>query len=220
MNAHLRKYIELHPHRLNDAITGATGAKLIRWIGRPEPNAGRELKGIEFVEDRAVNAAWSRFWPQRGNPPNWDAVGQADLEGAPTWVLVEAKAHIGELKSDCKAVEAGGLGTIRDTFAAVKERLGVAPDRDWLRGYYQFCNRLAVLGFLNDSGIPAILVLIYFCGDCRPDTAVCPKDEQEWATALEQQATHVGLPPASPLNRRVHKVFLPVLPNLTSSAPS
>jgi hypothetical protein len=210
----LRQYLELHPNSFNEAISVKTGATSLAWVPCPAldgPRAPREWKGIDFIQSPETKAAWSRFWPQSGNPPNWDALGQADVNGTPTWLLVEAKAHVGELKSDCKAVEAGGLGRIRETFDAVKQSLGVAADRDWLRGYYQLCNRLAVLSFLQGQGVPARLVLIYFCGDRRSDGAVCPKDEREWAGALDVQDRHVGLPEDSPLSRRVHNVFLPAL---------
>ena len=84
------------------------------------------------------------------------------------------------------------------------------PERDWLSGYYQFCNRVAVLHFLNSHDVPALL-LVYFTGDTfREGSADCPADEEGWQEALAKQAEHVGLPDQHPLSDRTHKLFLPV----------
>ncbi len=68
----------------------------------------------------------------------------ATINGQDEWLLVEAKAHIGEMQSDCEATEKGGLLTIRSTLADLKRDLGVPAERDWLVRYYQVANRLAI----------------------------------------------------------------------------
>jgi len=96
------------------------------------------------------------------------------LHALDEWLLVEAKANIQELKSSCGAKEKGqrsegGRKLIAHTLAAVKSTLGVAEDRDWLNGYYQYCNRIAVLEFLNRQKVPTRLMFIYFVGDKGSD---------------------------------------------------
>ena len=72
--------------------------------------------------------------------------------------MVEAKANIQELRSFCKAEAEGGRPLIARSLAAVKSTLGVPEDRDWLNGYYQYCNRIAV--FRGEIGIQ----VIFFAG--------------------------------------------------------
>jgi len=126
-------------------------------------------------------------------------------------LLVEAKAHLDELKSRCGAKEKGGLRQIRDALAVLKRALGVDEECDWLNGYYQLANRLAVLNFLTQNGVPARLVLIYFTGDTREDGMTCPRNEGEWQVALSDQDQWLRLEGDHPLAKRIHKVFLPVL---------
>jgi hypothetical protein len=202
-------YLARHREQLSDRVTAATQASDIRWLSFPSiGSTDVEWRAIDFVDQPEVRDKWTRFWPHRGNPPNWDAVGVGSVRREPHWLLVEAKAHTGELRSDCAAVEAGGLPLIRETLASIQRKLGVDASRDWLRGYYQFCNRLAVLSFLLEQGVAAKLALIYFVGDVAPGRD-CPKTEEEWLPALDEQDRNVGLPPQSPLRHAIHKVFLP-----------
>ena len=75
----------------------------------------------------------------------------------------------------------------------------------------KYANRLAVLNFLNSSGIPARLVMLYFCGDKRPDRFKCPASPETWQPVLDEQARQLGLEHNHPLSDRVHKLFLPVI---------
>jgi hypothetical protein len=115
-----------------------------------------------------------------------------------------------ELRSDCTAKAAGGRPLIEETLASTKKALGVAPDRDWLRGYYQYCNRLSMLNLLRERGVPTWLVFIYFHGDAGDPGRTCPASEREWDAALQAQREHVGLSADHSLSDRVHTLFLPV----------
>jgi len=159
-----------------------------------------------------AHAAWKQWWPQRGGIHNWDAVGQIRLGGVEEWLLVEAKANWQELWSDCRASPRGGLGKIERAFGGTKQALGVPEDRDWLHGYYQLCNRVAALYFLNEHGVPARLLCIYFTGDKGdPPRRTCPKNEEGWQESLRAQDEHVGLPRGHILEARTHKMFLPIV---------
>ncbi|MGH9810702.1 MAG: hypothetical protein ACRD9W_26215, partial [Terriglobia bacterium] len=152
-----------------------------------------------------------RYWPPRGMQQNWDAVGIATIEGIEEWLLVEAKAHSDELSSDCGADERGGLPQIRQVLNDLKRACGAPDQADWVHGYYQFANRLAVLDFLNASSVPTRFVMLYFCGDQRPDSYKCPASPEAWQPVLEEQARVLGLEHDYPLLARVHKLFLPVI---------
>ncbi|MGC9995545.1 MAG: hypothetical protein ABSE79_09505 [Terriglobia bacterium] len=223
---HLLRYLGYHRRRLNLAIEKQTGGRMLDWLdfsfdarGR-FPHLDAELKGLEFLppDFEHVKSAWTQFWPQTGNVPNWDAVGHLQLESHTEFVLVEAKAHASELGSDCGAREEGGRKMIREAFAtAIEANAFRSSPEKWLRKYYQCANRLATLHFLMQHNVPSRLVFIYFTGEKWPagteqnrEPLVCPKDEREWGTSLQEMYDHLGLTKSSVLEERVHRVFLPV----------
>ena len=211
-------YLARHRDELSREVAQSTGLESLMWHdfrGASQKGCDSEWKGLDFLgRDRPdVIEAWAQRWPSRGNQPNWDAIGTAARDGAQCWLLVEAKAHTAELKSDCSASDGRGRSLIADTLADVQRQLNVSPDRDWLRGYYQYCNRLAVLQFLRNADIPAKLVLVYFYGDFAKGRE-CPGSPDGWNDALLKQEEHVGLPVDSPIRSVIHKVFLPAFKNL------
>jgi hypothetical protein len=195
-------------------VTALTGSSRVDWLDFPSRELSgrfgdREWKGLEFIDNSEIERAWREFWPHRAGVQNWDAVGRLWHGDDSEWLLVEAKGHVGEIESSCGAKAEGGLETIRRAMDATKQALGIHPDRDWLRPYYQVSNRLAVLHFLKSHNIRARLLLIYFTGDTTAGCD-CPKDETAWRGALEAQDAHLGLAPGHALTDRVHKLFLPV----------
>jgi hypothetical protein len=102
---------------------------------------------------------------------------------------------------------------IECALAKAKFNLGVAEDCDWLNGYYQYCNRIAVLEFLTRYKASARLMFIYFTGDKWPGengNPICPKDSDGWQSALETRKAHVGLGQKHALAKLVNEVFLEV----------
>lgn len=146
----------------------------------------------------ALEAELQRFWPRRG--PQWD--GLATVPGGV--LLVEAKAHLAELKSSCGAGE-GSEAKIRATLDRTKRWAGAPLEADWMNGFYQYANRLAHLRFLRERGVDAHLVFLYFVGDA--DMPRSPSTESEWREALQPTYAHLGL---QTLPDGVASVFLPV----------
>ena len=83
--------------------------------------------------------------------------------------------------------------------------------KDWLKTYYQYCNRLTALAFLTRNGVPARLIMIYFTGDRRPDNYTCPAGVDDWQQSIAAQAAWVGLPLDHRLKHRLHEVYLPII---------
>jgi hypothetical protein len=214
---HLLRYLGRHRSLLDSQILEVTGADTIAWRDHPFDSGKTwldgELKGLEFLApDDSIRAKWAAIWPQRGNQPNWDAVARLATNGATEWLLVEAKANVEELRSSCKASPIGGRSMIVQALATTKSALGVHEDRDWLDGYYQYCNRMTVLEFLNRNSLPARLLFIYFIGDKGDEKRTCPSSAAGWREALEELASHLGLPKPHSLSNRVHELFLEVCP--------
>ena len=132
-------------------------------------------------------------------------------DGREEWLLVEAKAHIDELNTNCGAKAEKSLYTITRALAETGKSLNITNPESWLNGYYQYANRLAVLHFLNKHNVPARLLFIYFCGDERPDSCICPADETGWTEALQKQDKHLGIQNSTgDLKNRVHRIFLDI----------
>jgi hypothetical protein len=91
-----------------------------------------------------------------------------------------------------------------------KRELRIDGAGDWTKGYYQHCNRVALLHFLLKNGVDARLVFVFFCGD-RENLGragrVCPASEAGWKDALEAQERHVGIPKTNQILERIHAVF-------------
>ena len=213
---HLLRFMGRHRRLLNQHVLEVVGGDSIDWLdfdfhqSKPWPDA--EIKGLVFLRtDDPAQIAWEQWWPQGRGIHNWDAVGQIRFGDVEEWLLVEAKANLEELCSDCRATSPTNRPKIERALAETKRALDVPEDRDWLNGYYQFCNRVAVLYFLNEHGVPARLLHLYFLGDRGDPRRTCPYDEEGWQEALRAQEEHVGLPAGHKLEARIHKLFLPII---------
>lgn len=209
---HLLRLMGRHRKCFDAQVTAALGASEVDWPDVPrergKPWSDGEWKGLNFLADNIpLQQAWRQTWPSSGNPPNWDAIGRIRRGDHWEWLLVEANEE--ELASSCKASSKGGRPLIEVTLQRTKQALGVSAGQDWLNGYYQYCNRLAVLQFLTEHKVPARLLFIYFLGDKKRIRASCPRTESDWAKALKRQKDHVGLPDRHPLHERIHNLFLP-----------
>lgn len=214
---HLLRYLGYHRQALSAAVAASTGASQVDWLDFPSDKRRRfldaEWEGVGFLrEPSRVLEAWGRFWPSSGSQQNWDAVGQASFPHGKEWLLVEAKAHVMEMRSDCGAKGKGRL-LIAESLDATKKAMGAPGSCNWLEGHYQYANRLAALHFLNTQGVKAHLVMIYFMGDRHSSASTtCPASEQEWESVIQAAEKHLGMTGKSELEARIHKVFLPVCP--------
>lgn len=218
---HLLRYLGYHREELNRRAATAIRATQIEWLdfsfsGVNEPlKHDREWRAVEFIGDRNVQNAWREFWPTSGNSQNWDAIGCVCIAGRDQWLLVEAKAHVEEMRSACGAKDAGSQEKIKTALESTRQNFNAAqPIGNWLDGYYQHANRLAVLHFLNNEcrpTIPARLLNVYFFGHSgHKESVMCPKDEAEWEPHLKAVRAHLGINTQSGLYQRVHSLFLPV----------
>jgi hypothetical protein len=76
--------------------------------GFAEPNEAKLGDALSFLSDehREVITAWWLAVREHANTPNWDIASTATISGTEGLLLVEAKAHTAEIKTDGKA--AGG----------------------------------------------------------------------------------------------------------------
>ena len=213
---HLLRWMGRHRSAFNDAVLQAMGKKSgrLEWKDfhfKPGSRArDGERKGLDFVPDERLQAAWREFWPHGSGIHNWDAVGRWCEGDQRELILLEAKANTSELKSNCQAKPEGGLAQIEDAFKEAVRALSSVDYRDWLSDYYQYANRLAALYFLHNHGVPAHLLLVYFVGDRSGSGLDFPQSPKEWRDVLDAQEKHMGLRPGHLLEGWIHKLFLPV----------
>ena len=216
---HLLRYLGYHRKALDKAVLEAVGGQAVEWLDFPfGPSQARpdaEWQGVDFLPtDSPARKVWLQFWPQTGNVPNWDAVGRVEINGCREWLLVEAKAHLDEVKSSCQANARGGLRKIEAAFRETKAAMGVDASANWLAPYYQHANRLAVLYFLTTEKVAARLLFVYFLGDRFPRRTQrkCPSKPADWNAVLRPMYNHLGLTGKSDVEKRVRSIFLHVRP--------
>lgn len=231
---HLMRYLARYRKLLNSRIEEKTGGRVIEWLdfvpGKLEEYdtsvsgnpvlPDHELVGLEFLKDlpeyRKIADRWTKFWPQSGNQQNWDAVGKVDIDGVRHWLLVEAKANLLEIESDCGAKSEFSIKKIDHALKDMCGAFGLKPKDNLKREYYQYANRLAVLHFLTKNNRSAKLLSMYFCGDKNPGKEEsCPQSEQDWREgALNEQDNWIGLNPERKKAIGIIELFLDVVPSL------
>jgi hypothetical protein len=162
----------------------------VGWVSPRPDDAWAEYRDAAFLErigHAKLAPALKAFWPARG--PQWDGLCVA----GDTVLLVEAKAHVGEMASSCTAEAPSSVTLIEQSLGATKQALGVDAGADWMNGYYQLANRLAHLWFLRARGVDARLVLLQFTGETGMPTASSPAAYHD---AFDTAMKHLGFDPA------------------------
>lgn len=140
-----------------------------RWQPRGflEGDEARLGEAAAFLtpHQREALSAWWLAVRERANTPNWDIVSTCQVEGRPGLVLVEAKAHDGEMHRDGK--DPGNSENDKRISAAVAEANNALGglQAGWglcTNNNYQLCNRFAWAWKIASLGIPVILVYLGF----------------------------------------------------------
>jgi hypothetical protein len=143
----------------------------------------RDESFLRLIGHESLAPHLRRFWPQQG--PQWDGLA---VSSDGKVILVEAKAHVGELVSSCTAGQ-DSLELINQSLQEAKVHYGAHPAADWTTGFYQYANRLAHLKFLLDNGVDAHLVFIYFLNAWDMGRTSLA----EWANVLDDCYDRLGL---------------------------
>ena len=201
------------PNLLDAAIQRGTSeiSSPIRWVSPLADDNFKEYMDSAFLKKLGVRldcVPLNRFWPRSG--PRWDALGKTDSGQV---ILLEAKAHVEEMNSDCQAKSAKSLALIRESLESVKSHVGARSDADWMTSFYQHANRLAHLYLLRTlNGIPAFLVDLHFLNadDMDCDGRSVPKTVAEWEDAINCQERDLGIRPKHALSQYAIRAFADV----------
>lgn len=146
-----------------------------------------------------IERKWKEFWPctnsQQGQP-SWDGVFTCGEE----IVIVEAKAHTEELKSNGTGAGEESKTKIQKALAATQAYFGADTSKNWAKNeYYQIANRLAFVYFLNEKcGVKARLLNLYFLNgwdtaDTETDRQKSVKSKDDWQAAIDAEYSALGI---------------------------
>ena len=176
LNDKLRRHL-----RLADSVS-------ITWLSPLVEDGFAEYRDDDFLDRLDVlplKRSLESFWPRGG--PVWDGLARTSRGDV---ILLEAKSHIPEMLSTCKACPAS-LRLIQDSLAETAAFYGSSSPDCWPDAYYQYANRLAYHYWLRHlNGIPAWLVFLHFVND---DEMGGPRSEHEWQVAIEAAHDHLGI---------------------------
>lgn len=127
------------------------------------------------------------FWPKNG--PQWDGLAAViGKNGEKGILLVEAKAHLDETKSDLKADSQVSIDKIKRSIEITQMHYAIKPN-DWTKNYYQLGNRIAFLYFMNEVlHMPTWLVLINFIDGKYKSTGI-----EEWLEHYHKIYNEMGI---------------------------
>ena len=122
-------------------------------------------------------------------PTNWDIASSCTIQGKPGLLLVEAKAHLKELRVNddrCRSSNQANLDRIGNALAAANAALQSATGKPWNLSrdrQYQLSNRFAWAWKLADLGIPVVLLYLGFLN--AQDATCMAVDDKIFASAEE-----------------------------------
>jgi len=146
---------------------------------------------------------------------NWDGIFWVDK----TVYIVEAKAHLKEIISDCQSDKPESLDVIEEYFKETRDRFGISSDNDWKKTYYQMANRIAFLALLKKHFIDAKLVNIYFLNgyEKKIKNPVSGKyytiqnknaTKDEWIKAIKKEEDYLGVSKLVGKDKDIIHVFI------------
>ncbi|GAA0122308.1 MULTISPECIES: hypothetical protein [Clostridium] len=164
-----------------------------------------EVLNLEDERYKKAKENLREFWPKNG--PQWDGLAVVNgINGEKGFLLVEAKAHLDETKSDLKAVSNQSINKIKKSISRTQEYYGIETN-DWTKNYYQLGNRIAYLYFMNEIlKIPTWLVLINFTDGEYKKTEL-----YEWLKHYNQIYTSMGINLNSKLLNNIIQIFIKAL---------
>lgn len=220
---HLLRWMGRHRNSFNKAISLAIrlhgNEKIIHWVDFGFNNDeshwhDSEPTRLNFINNEITKMNWE--WPKSGVQQNWDSIGYIVPLNNPTQeqskeiLLLEAKAHLAEIKSPSCGAGIRSMKKIKEILKNTAKDLGVSNyskvEDVWLNKYYQTANRLATYNYLKKSGYKPYLVFLYFIND-QHEGVTCPSQVFEWENVLSKQKSEMGINDVF-INESVYNLFI------------
>jgi hypothetical protein len=192
-----------------------------RWIPRGQPvlkpdgfwdvSPAREVQLDQYndlitrEDSEALRSWWLAYPSNKANTPNWDIACTCEVSGKKGLVLVEAKAHAGELtgeehgkKFDAQASDKSfanhqKIGQAIADAAANFQRSTLLPCSISRDRCYQMSNRLAMASKLTEMGYAVVLVYLGFLNatEMAKGREILTSSEQ-WTNLVVQHSFAIG----------------------------
>lgn len=180
----------------------------------PEEARLGETSKFLNAEKRKILTDWWLAVSESANTPNWDLVSTCNVDGRDGLILLEAKAHNGELKPDdcCGAKEPRNREQIYQAVEEASKALGTG----WsLKAdhCYQLSNRFAWAWKAASLGVPVVLVYLGFLNAVEMPQPF--QDHADWERRLHEYAD--GSMPRNVWNSRVTIGGTPLIPLIRST---
>jgi len=204
---HLLRWMGRHRETFNRKVFETTGLRVKEWFEFAFSSGGKsydvEIKGVSFLPTDIRRKVEAHFPSRWRNSMSWDAVGISE-DG--TYILIEAKAHAGELKS--AKIDRASAEEIKTRLYRLADSLG-GDSAAWMGMYYQAANRIFVQHILKEY-VKAIQLNVYFCGDRRKGVK-CPKMEDEWLPFINEERLALGISTSNAfIKAHVYDLFISV----------
>ena len=172
------------------------------WMpgGFLRPDEAKLGEALDYLspEDRKSVTSWWLKVRRNANTPNWDLASTCTVESRPGLVLIEAKAHDMELRSEGKGkTEITNKDNHEHIGAAISEAddalNNVLPGWSLSRdSHYQLANRFAWAWKLADMGIPTVLIYLGILNATEmEDQGRSFSTHQQWRTSVMAHAQGV-----------------------------
>lgn len=207
----LLRYLGHHRIELNNVIKSNTRLSgEIQWLDFPKDTTRLSLdgehKGVDFLHDKiskeefeTLQSNWKKYWSSGGNLPNWDGVILHKHNNKEEWIIVEAKAHLGEIESK---TDSSANQNIQNAFKETQKRFEIS-NNNWFGKHYQLANRLAFINFLLANKINASLLYIYFINGYEKRQlknrkkilvgSISVNKQIDWEKAIKQEYIDLGI---------------------------
>lgn len=222
----LLRYLGHHRNELNEIIKQNTRLKgELIWLDFPK-NLKRlsldgEYTGVNFLKDKALEGIlaplvidklltnWKEYWSTTGTQPNWDGVILHKNENQLELVIVEAKAHLGEIESE---TQSASNKKIQKAFEETQNYLNIT-NSNWFGKHYQLANRLALVNYLKNE-IKVSLLYIYFLNGYEKRQLANNKtienksviNIEDWEKAIKQEYSVLGIGEIA--NQYISNIFI------------
>ena len=163
-----------------------------------------ELKGLSFIDKasnivfdpevvKTIDSHYIKGWKSGRGAQSWDAVFTYNN----TIYLVEAKARIGEIKDSRKNHGGESKEIIKDLMTNQLIKFGIQVSDAWMGEYYQLANRLTTAALLNNCGIKAKCLYLYFLNGYDKPNDNQNAEEKSFKKAVDDEMNALGLDPDS-----------------------
>lgn len=189
----------------------ATGAKITIYDNWMPKSIRLDKEGelndfLRYNFSQELSASITNWWLKvDATTPNWDLISTCSINGVKGILLVEAKAHVDEIKNEEKGKQLDhnasenskknhkkighAIDAASENLKTLVSEINISRDK-----CYQLSNRIAHAWWLANQGVPVVLVYLGFlnCDDMIDGKRILFTKDEEWQECFSNHAKLVG----------------------------